>query len=211
MGKNVVRRTFGSLIDKVLILGLFLVVLGLLSPFGAPSQLGMYCGLLNSSPSRYQSIDMIGAVRHVYGNVPPEKLTQSYEEITQQPELVAQYGGKTLSRDLQITGIFIIVNFVYYLLWEWILSASLGKFLCGLIAVSNNNKLMTDKEVFKRSFLFLLLMVIAVGLRFILDISYYSVILLFFLIMDTSVIINGRSLIDIITNTYIIKKKNVEK
>ena len=47
----------------------------------------------------------------------------------------------------------------------------------------------------------------AVGLRFTFDINYYMTILLFFLIVDTSVIIKGKSLIDIMTNTYITKRK----
>ena len=74
--------------------------------------------------------------------------------------------GETLSWDLQITGLFIIVNFIYYLLWEWIFLASLGKFLCGLTVSSDNNQPTTEKEIIKRCFLLLLLMIAAVGLRF---------------------------------------------
>ncbi|WP_220445859.1 hypothetical protein, partial [Phocaeicola vulgatus] len=37
--------------------------------------------------------------------------------------------------------------------------------------------------------------------------SNYMTILLFFLIVDTSVIIKGKSLIDIMTSTYITKRK----
>lgn len=65
----------------------------------------------------------------------------------------------------------------------------------------------TEKEIIKRCFLLLLLMIAAVGLRFTFDINYYMTILLFFLIVDTSVIIKGKSLIDIMTNTYITKRK----
>jgi len=98
-------------------------------------------------------------------------------------------------------------NLGYYLLWEWIFRASLGKFLCGLTVASDNNQPTTEKEIIKRCFLLLLLMIAAVGLRFTFDINYYMTILLFFLIVDTSVIIKGKSLIDIMTSTYITKRK----
>lgn len=107
-------------------------------------------------------------------------------------------------------GAFIIVNFIYYLLWEWIFRASLGKFLCGLTVASDNNQPTTEKEIIKRCFLLLLLMIAAVGLRFTFDINYYMTILLFFLIVDTSVIIKGKSLIDIMTSTYITKEKSIK-
>ena len=187
------RRLSSSLIDKVLILVLFIISALCISPYGMPSHLGSYYALLDAAPSSYPSQDTYKAMHSVYGNT-------IYE-------LIAPHKGETLSWDLQITGLFIIVNFIYYLLWEWIFRASLGKFLCGLTVASDNNQPTTEKEIIKRCFLLLLLMIAAVGLRFTFDINYYMTILLFFLIVDTSVIIKGKSLIDIMTSTYITKRK----
>ena len=100
---------------------------------------------------------------------------------------------------------------VYLVIDEWLFIADRvfypGKFLCGLTVASDNNQPTTEKEIIKRCFLLLLLMIAAVGLRFTFDINYYMTILLFFLIVDTSVIIKGKSLIDIMTSTYITKRK----
>lgn len=205
------RRLSSSLIDKVLILVLFIIsALCISPPYGMPSHLGSYYALLDAAPSSYPSQDTYKAMHSVYGNTiyeSTEKWVQCHKEILKKPELIAPHKGETLSWDLQITGLFIIVNFIYYLLWEWIFRASLGKFLCGLTVASDNNQPTTEKEIIKRCFLLLLLMIAAVGLRFTFDINYYMTILLFFLIVDTSVIIKGKSLIDIMTSTYITKRK----
>ena len=204
------RRLSSSLIDKVLILVLFIISALCISPYGMPSHLGSYYALLDAAPSSYPSQDTYKAMHSVYGNTiyeSTEKWVQCHKEILKKPELIAPHKGETLSWDLQITGLFIIVNFIYYLLWEWIFRASLGKFLCGLTVASDNNQPTTEKEIIKRCFLLLLLMIAAVGLRFTFDINYYMTILLFFLIVDTSVIIKGKSLIDIMTSTYITKRK----
>jgi len=52
-----------------------------------------------------------------------------------------------------------------------------------------------------------LLMMVAVGLRFIFDMNYYITIFVFFLIIDIPVFIKSESTIDIITNTHVIKKE----
>ncbi|NAA11095.1 hypothetical protein GUI34_31780, partial [Escherichia coli] len=189
---------------------LFIISALCISPYGMASHLGSYYALLDAVPSSYPAQDTYKAMHSVYDNTiyeSTEKWVQCYKEISQKPELIAPHKGETLSWDLQITGLFIIVNFIYYLLWEWIFRASLGKFLCGLTVASDNNQPTTEKEIIKRCFLLLLLMIAAVGLRFTFDINYYMTILLFFLIVDTSVIIKGKSLIDIMTNTYITKRK----
>lgn len=209
---NFMRRLSSSLIDKILILVLFIICALCISPYGMPSHLGSYYALLDAKPSSYPSQDTYKAMHRVYGNniyESTERWVQCHKEISTKPELIAPYKGETLSWDLQITGLFIIVNFIYYLLWEWIFHASLGKFLCRLTVVSDNNQPITEKEIIKRCFLLLFLMIVAVGLRFTFDINYYMTILLFFLIVDTSVIIKGKSLIDIMTSTYIARRKNL--
>lgn len=211
---NFMRRLLSSLIDKVLILVFFIIFALCISPYGIGLQLGSYYALLDEPPSSYHSHDTYKAMRHVYGSSiiyeSTEKWMQCHKEIQSNPKLITPYEGETLSWDLRITGFFILINFVYYLLWEWIFRASLGKFLCGLVVVSNNNKRTTEKEVIKRCSLLLLLMIVAVGLRFTFDINYYITIILFFLIVDTSVIIKGKSLIDIMTNTFITKRRNIK-
>ena len=208
----IIRRALGSLIDKVLILLFFVIAAMSISPYGMPAHLGRYYAYLDISPSSYHSHDIYEAMECVYGDMiyrNPDKWSQYCEEILKKPELIASHKGETLSWDLRITGIFIIVNFVYYLLGGWIFHASLGKFFCGLTIVSSNSKPIRGEKVIKRCFLLLFLMILAVGLRFAFDTNYYMTVLLFILIVDTPVIIKGKSLIDMMTNTYIIKRKNL--
>lgn len=56
--KNVLRRMFGFLVDKVLILLFFIIVVVSISPYWAPGALGTYSAILEMSPSHYYSQDL---------------------------------------------------------------------------------------------------------------------------------------------------------
>lgn len=208
----IIQRLLGSLIDKILILILFVIVSLCISEVFFVTKVSVYTVLLDNPPSSYYMQDESSAIHAVYGNKIYTNLdwSQYYKEIRNQPELMKRFEGKTLFLDLQITGLFILVNFAYYLLWGWIYRASLGKFLCGFIVVSKDDKKIQEKTVIKRCLLLLLLMIVAVSLRFAFDTNYYITILFFFLIVDTSVLLQGRSSIDIMTNTYVVKRKSIE-
>ena len=62
------RRLSSSLIDKVLILVLFIISALCISPYGMPSHLGSYYALLDAAPSSYPSQDTYKAMHSVYGN-----------------------------------------------------------------------------------------------------------------------------------------------
>jgi hypothetical protein len=210
---NIAQRLLSTLIDKALILVLFVMVILCISPYGMLFKLGSYYALLDERPSSYHFQDESLAMRHVYGdkvvNSSYDKWVQYAKEIQNHPDLVKPFEGETLSWDLKITGLFIVVNCGYYLLFELLFHASFGKFLCGLVVVSKDFKKSSEKEKIKRSCLLLLLMICAVGLRFAFNTNYYVTIFLFFGAVDIFVFIKGRSLIDMITNTYIVKKKSI--
>ena len=81
--KNILRRTFSFLVDKVLILLFFIIIVVSISPYWAPGALGTYSAILEMSPSHYYSQDLY-------------------------------------SNDLYFTVYFIVVNFIYYLLSEFL-------------------------------------------------------------------------------------------
>lgn len=209
----IIKRLLSSLIDKVLILIFFVITFMCIFPYET-GKLGHYSALLDESPLSYHSQDEYLAMRGTYGdkviycNI--EEFAQYLNNIQNQPELLKPFEGETLFRDLQITGFFIIINFIYYFLFEWIFHASLGKKMCGFAIVSRSYKKISWKEAIKRCFILLLLMLLAIYLRFLFNINYYITILLFFLIVDISVFINGKSLIDIMTNTCVVKKIFIE-
>lgn len=168
--KNVLRRMFGFLVDKVLILLFFIIVVVSISPYWAPDALGTYSAILEMSPSHYYSQDL-------YLN------------------------------DLYFTSYFIVVNFVYYLLSEWMLKSSFGKYMCGLIIVSKNMYKISLQVVIKRCSLLLLFIILAISIRFVFDTNYIITSILFFLIIDIPALIQGQSTLDIVTNTYVVKKQ----
>lgn len=207
--KNIIRRSLSFIIDKIVILIVFLIVYIYLIYFGSFLSLGSYYALLGEKPSSYNSYDKCLAMQDVYGAeiflFDSKEWSQCYNEIESQPELIEPFEGMTRNRDLLIIGFLIIVIFNYYLLGEWLLRASLGKRLCGLVIVSENNSRMSQGKILERNLMLLLLMVLAVAMRFVFDSSYYLTVLLFWLFIDFTVFINGRSVIDIVTNTWTLK------
>lgn len=88
------RRLSSSLIDKVLILVLFIISALCISPYGMPSHLGSYYALLDAAPSSYPSQDTYKAMHSVYGNTiyeSTEKWVQCHKEILKKPELIAAF------------------------------------------------------------------------------------------------------------------------
>lgn len=191
-------RLAATIIDKVIVIILF-VIFSIIyySPFESSSKLGTYSALIGDSPSSYEYIDNMKV-----GVTPTSSLY--YKKDVQTVEL--KKGNNALLLDLELTGFFIAINFIYYFLFELLLKASLGKYLLGGIIFTNKKSIISIKKCFLRSLLLLILMLSMVGLRFALNVSYYHVIILFFIILDASVFFDKRSLIDILTKTYIIKR-----
>ena len=171
MEKNIIKRFISSLIDKIIILLLFITIEMCISPYSFAGTLGTYSALIEMSPSHY-------------------------------------YSQSLYTTDSQITTLFIITNFIYYLICECTLKAALGKRLCKLTIISNySQNQITIMKAIKRNILLSLLMALAVFIRFTLDINYIIVIVAFFFILDVSVLFKGQSLIDLLTNTCVIKQK----
>ena len=168
------RRLGATLVDKILIMVLFIILLLVVSPYGTPGILGRYTVLMNLSPSEY-------------------------------------YDQKLFLIDQLITSVFIIVNFIYFLLSEFIFRASPGKRMFGLIVLSKNSTVVNKRRILKRNLIFLCLMITAVLIRYILDTNYVIAIIFFFIILDIPVFIKNQSLIDLISNTFIIRRKYYEK
>ncbi len=181
--KNIIRRSLGFMIDKLVVLGIFFIFYILLIYFGPLLSLGSYYALLGEKPSSYKFYDKSMAVNELYGNdaisFDLKKWKRDFDEVESQPELIEPFKGKTLNRDLLITGFLVIVTVNYYLLCEWLLSASLGKTLCGLRVVSENKMSISPGKVLERNLVLLLFIVITVTFRFVFDISYCLTITLF--------------------------------
>lgn len=207
--KNIMRRLLGFIIDKLLVLIIFLSVYFALICFGPFLSLGSYYALLGEKPSSYGFYDKCLAMNDVYGeeiNLDYREWSRRSAEIENQPVILESFRGTTLNRDLLITGLLIFVVFNYYLFGEWLLQASLGKKISGLVILSEDGGKMPSGKILERNLMLLIFMVLAVVLRFVFDFSYYLTVCLFWLFVDFTVFINGRSVIDIITDTWVLRR-----
>lgn len=198
------RRLLGSVIDKVLILIIFVVAFTIINGEStATYRLGTYYSIGTNSPSSYEFITLNSLL--VIDNGWPLKYFKESED-----DILLKYKdedivGMVRSFDLTITFAFIFLNILYYLLSEIFLAASVGKRIMG---GQIRDDLLKDRintsDAFKRAIIGGVLMAFAVGLRFLLDINYIIVIIAFFLIIDIFVIFKRKSLIDILSKvTYV--------
>ena len=103
------RRFIGSMIDKFLILALFIIVPITIDYYGAPSKLGTYIGLFKASPRNYEYIDKSSMSE--YGTY-KEGISQYYqdqERLANEPPHI----GSTMELDKTMTFYFIILNLLY--------------------------------------------------------------------------------------------------
>ncbi len=198
------RRLLGSVIDKVLILIIFVVAFTIINGEStATYRLGTYYSIGTNSPSSYEFITLNSLL--VIDNGWSLKYFKESED-----DILLKYKdedivGMVRSFDLTITFAFIFLNILYYLLSEIFLAASVGKRIMG---GQIRDDLLEDRintsDAFKRAIIGGVLMAFAVGLRFLLDINYIIVIIAFFLIIDIFVIFKRKSLIDILSKvTYV--------
>ena len=199
------RRFVGSMIDKTLLLVIFIVGYLFISPYGAPGKLGTYHGLLSASPNVYEYIDIAEMKRYNWGEY-YEGISKGFQE-KERLESKPPHIGSTKELDMNITFSFILLNLIYYVLFESILSASFGKFIFRGKLQNCNNEKVSFVRVFARAFCGGLFMTIAVlFLHFQLGLSYYYVFLLFFFVMDIPVLFVKRSLLDICTGTKYVQR-----
>lgn len=168
--------------DKIFILILFLLTFVAIYQYSAPTYLGTFWGgCLYEIPNTYKFTEAAGC-------------EYSLKEI-----------------DITVVTIFSIVNFLYYFLFESTLKASLGKYICGGIACTEDEKTISVKNAFLRSLVLILFIVVAVTIRFsILQVSYIFLILLFFCVLDLPILFKEKSLVDIATDTFYVSRKSLK-
>ena len=169
--------------DKIFILILFLLTFVTIYQYSAPTYLGTFWGgCLYEIPNTYKFTEAAGC-------------EYSLKEI-----------------DITVVTVFSIVNFLYYFLFESTLKASLGKYICGGIACTEDEKTISVKDAFLRSLVLILFIVVAVTIRFsILQVSYIFLILLFFCVLDLPILFKKKSLVDIATDTFHVSRKSLKE
>jgi len=176
------RRFFGSIIDKVFLLVFFFLTCES-NPFLQSGDIGGYIGIIDKSPLDYRMYEQLG---------------------------ITNLGFEAL--DKRVTYSFILLNILFYVLFETFKKASLGKFLLGGMLIDNISDAIDFSKAFSRGLLggfmmvaFYFLFHLAMGLNLVV------VFCLFFLCMDLPVLFVKRSLLDICTRTYYVKRKTNTK
>lgn len=104
--------------------------------------------------------------------------------------------------DLSVTTIFTIYNLIYYLICEGVLSASLGKWVLGGRLVDEcGNRIKWENVIYRGICKLVLIASTYFILHIHLKLSNLIVIIVFHAILDIPVLMNGRSLIDRVSNT----------
>ena len=198
------KRFFGTLTDKILLVSIFVVGFVIISPFGAAGKMGTFSGLLNCSPNNYEYIDKIQINNY-------RKSISGVSDYYQAQERLANgipYIGYTKDLDTNITLSFIILNLIYYMLFEYKFHASLGKLWAGGILLNRDEEKAGLNNIIARALWSAFFMLIAVFFfHFFVGLNYYAVIALFFLFMDIPIFFTKRSLLDWCTGTRYAKKE----
>lgn len=205
------NRFIGSIIDKLLILLIFLFGFAAIEGNKSIDRGFTYLSIGNFSPSMYEyaTLDCLYIIDI---GVPVKYSSMSEQELLERYSNT-DYVGMVRSFDLTITSSFIILNILYYLLSEIFLGASVGKYrMRGRAVDALLGERITISDAFKRAIIFGLLMFLAVWLRYVFDVSYTIMIVAFFLIIDIPIFFKCRSLIDILSNvTYVGEEKQSSK
>ena len=191
-------RLMGSVIDKILVLFFFMICFETVGSYDRDAILGKFIAMLSWSPSSYPDYNIGYLTKQGYSTDEAILLANSINS-----DIWAGLKGIDLTMVLS----FIAVNIVYYLLCEIIFKASLGKKWLGGRLTDNiiHDNVSVEKCVL-RAITGATLMLSAVFVHFVFDLSYYVVVPLFFFAVDSSVFLKGQSLIDIFTRTVYLKR-----
>lgn len=207
------RRFIGTLVDKFFIVTLFVIVSLCDSPYVMPGRLGTYYALMDESPSIYEFIDKKEAARRIFDNDGDIAYFDLYNSKLASPELMEPFKNQTLYWDIKISSIFLLVNFLYYMLSGMSLSSTPGYHLMGLVIVDSELKRIREGLAIRRGVIILSLTILAILVRFLFNTNYILIIALYFAAVDILVLVGDdrRSLIDLFSTTYVITKQKVRR
>lgn len=199
-----IRRFFGSIIDKVFVVMILFGGTCVVHPFGGAGNLGKYVGVLDASPDVYEYVDRDLIKNYGTYTKSVSKGYQDLERLMNEPPHI----GTMLEIDKRVTFTFIIINMIYYILFESILYASPGKRMLGGILLDSAYYRIGLGKAFIRGFSFgIFMLASAYILHFQMRLSYCTVFVVFFLLMDLPILFTKRSLLDLCTNTTYVKQK----
>lgn len=196
------RRAIGSAIDKFLILVLFLVGYEAFHPYSCFGNIGLFIGLLGTTPTSYEYVDRTHIAN--YGSY-YEGIDKDYQDNVYKEE-GKPYLGQTKDIIMSMTYSFVLWNIFYYILFEFLLCASPGKYIMGGRLYEFEKKLRRIGKVLLRGIILgALLFTLVFLFQYEKIANYYILILAFFIILDIPLLFTAFSmkcsLLDLLSNT----------
>lgn len=187
------QRFFGSLIDKFIIVFLFVVLNIIIHPYQAFGDLGAYAAIVHGvHPSNYEYIDKIHirqgfGYSNLFGNAP--------------------YIGQTMDFSIGMTTILVVVYLLYNLIFEATINASPCKKLFGGILLRENEEQLRLKDTLYRMLIRgALFIAVIYGIHVWMECAYFFVFIVLLLFVDLPLFFSHRSTIDILSGTMYMKR-----
>lgn len=110
--------------------------------------------------------------------------------------------------DFQITTVFVLLNIVYCFLSEYFFKTTLGKYMLGGVLVDKNQINIDTARIAKRCSILAIMMLAAIIVRWLFNTTYWTVIILFFLINELPVLLMNthQSMIDFVSSTFLVMR-----
>lgn len=188
MVADILKRIFASIIDKVIILVSFFLV---------------YSLIIYPIICEIEDVIMI--------NAGPREIGMVVGILDAHPYIYRYFDYPIIETDLKVVYSFVVFNLFYYMITEISFKASLGKRILGFVMVEADEDVITWSKAFARNLLFGFMMIFFVKARLVFDATYIGTIIVFFVILDISVLFCNRNLIDILTRTYCMNKNTKQQ
>ena len=201
------KRFIGSIIDKFLIILIFVVGTTVVSFHGSGERLGNYLGLFNTPVYLYEYIDQ--SKMNNYGTY-HEGISKGYQDLARL-EIGPPHIGSTLELDKNMTFAFIVLNIVFYIIFESIFCASPGKRMLGGIIIDGvGDKIDVEKAAVRGLSCGAMMGGLYCLIHLLFGFSNSIVVFMFFLLLDLPVLFTKKSLLDLLTGTKYVKRNTIQ-
>lgn len=197
------RRLASTIIDKMVILFLFVIVAIIFCAGEPGAELGTFTYLtsveynkMESEKTIYQRSMELNQFMKEQGYPVDNFTDDGYERYKTEKDVYLKY-----------FLIFVIVNLLYYLLCELVFKSSLGKRMLKCKIQRKDGVEITKPDAFKRVGIMATLLILAFVLQRSLNLNALITSLLFFGILDFTVFTKQQSLIDKYSDTIVVKMK----
>ena len=195
------RRLVATLIDKVLILFLFVIVALIFCSGPSGVELGTFTALTSV---KYKKIESKRTLYETHLDNKKFSEENGYGEYNIN-DIKYEHYKTALDVYQKHILIFIMINLLYYSLCEYFFRASFGKKILKCYIRKSDGSEICNSEIVSRTGILFALFLLAVVLQMFLNLNAYITSILFFGILDFTVFTRQQSLVDKYSDTCIVR------